>query len=204
MTRFTFSEEQIRSAPPAVRQWLESGVMASVAGSDEPGPYRRLPSNQSLAACPVAEAEHILGLVGHDTLAGRVFLAIGDERAEPMGASLYAVGIGAIVRRSRPSDGDELIDALYALSEAFQSVRDDAGATLFGFDQSTHVYVHETTYRSIRVLRRRLAIARSTVLDVSRYLGAGGTGMSSHDVIALPPTALLSMPLVDRSPGAMA
>ena len=51
MTGFTFSEEQIRSAPPAVRQWVETEIVAALHALAE-APRQPAPVHSAeLAAC---------------------------------------------------------------------------------------------------------------------------------------------------------
>ena len=44
-------------------------------------------------------------------------------------------------------------------------LRDDSEASLFGFDQANHVYIHETTHRSIRELWEKLVQMRISGRD---------------------------------------
>ena len=54
VTSFTFSAEQLGSAPPAVRQWIETEIAAAlrllIAGHQEPG------HSVEVAACSPEEA----------------------------------------------------------------------------------------------------------------------------------------------------
>ncbi len=56
MTSFTFSVEQLRSAPPEVRHWIETEIAAALSGLNrlELGPSE--PHSAELAACTPEEA----------------------------------------------------------------------------------------------------------------------------------------------------
>ena len=69
---------------------------------------------------------------------------------------LYPISIADILRNTRIGDGDRLVDCFTAINRAFQSTRNDPEATLFGYDQFGHVFIHETTHDSIRQLWEQL------------------------------------------------
>ena len=128
MTSFTFTAEQVRSAPPEVRRWMENQVAAAL-GAFEPAPHRPAPSPEpALSACSPEEAAHLLGLIGSDTPAGRIFLELGRKAIACAGTSLSAVSIGEFARRLRLATGDHLIKSLSDINTAFQNLRGTAGA----------------------------------------------------------------------------
>jgi hypothetical protein len=55
-----------------------------------------------------------------------------------------------------------LVRSLGVINQAFQQLRKDPDVTLFGFDQVNHLYVHETTQRSIRSVWEQLVQLRSS------------------------------------------
>jgi hypothetical protein len=149
MTSFTFTAEQLRDAPPEVRRWAENEIARALAPmvEREPTPAHAAP----LAACTPEEAAQIFELIKGDFLLSQVFFELArDSLRTPTGSALHALSLGDIIRHTRLSDGDRLVDYLSALNAAFQRVRNDEEATLFGFDSSGHVFIHETTFRSIR------------------------------------------------------
>jgi hypothetical protein len=79
MTAFSFSLEQLRSAPPEVRRWAEREIAASLA--QIAGPVRQLwPAQEAaLAACTPDEAAQLFDLIKGDYLLSQVFFELGRE-----------------------------------------------------------------------------------------------------------------------------
>jgi hypothetical protein len=155
MISFTFSAEQVKSAPPEVRQWIENEVAASFVAltraHSEPPPGH----SAELASCTLEEAARVLELIRDDIATTHVFLELARET--PAGNNvppLRALNIADILRHTR-INGGRLVDCLSAISQAFQQIRNDPEAALFGLDQS-HLYLHEATHRSIRALWQQL------------------------------------------------
>ena len=69
---------------------------------------------------------------------------------------LYPISVPEVLRHTRLGDGDRLVDCFTAINQAFQTIRNDPEATLFGFDQHGHVFIHQATHESIRQLWEQL------------------------------------------------
>jgi hypothetical protein len=157
MTGFTFSPEQIRSAPIEVRRWLEREIAASLAQIAGPTRDAAPVHAATLAACMPEEAAQLFELIKGDFLLSQVFFELGRDGPDAHAvAPLHAVGLADLLRHTRLGSVDRLGEYFGAINRAFQAIRNDPEATLFGFDQQGHVYVHETTCRSIRLLWERL------------------------------------------------
>src|SRR5690348_16982714 len=76
--------------------------------------------------------------------------------SSPGSPPLHALSIAEILRHTRLADGDRLADCFTAINRAFQSIRNDPEATLFGFDQYGHVFIHQTTHDSVRQIWEQL------------------------------------------------
>ena len=154
MTSFSFTAEQIKSAPPEVRRWFENQIVLLLRELSEQRPQ---PAHApELAACTADEAEAIFELIRADFAATQVLLELGREAPLATGPSgLHALSIAEIKRNLRLPD-DRLADCFGAINQAFMRVRNDAEASLFGFDQVSHVYITEATHRSIRALWQKL------------------------------------------------
>jgi hypothetical protein len=109
----------------------------------------------------------------------QVFLELGRELPISSATPLRALGIGEIKRHLRLGD-DRLADCFRVINRSFVQVRNDPEAVLFGFDQANHVYIHETTDRSIRTLWEELVQLSSETLRAP----AGG---GSHPLGFVPP-----------------
>ena len=143
MASFTFSLEQLRSAPPEVRRWIENEIVAALGSltRSEHGPSE--PHSAELAACTPEEALRVSKLIKGNFLLSPVFFELAREMPPLTGGSgpYHILNIGEILRHTRLADGDRLADCLTAISTAFQSVRNDEEAALFGFDQQGRVYL---------------------------------------------------------------
>jgi len=162
MTSFTFSVEQVKSAPPEVRRWFEREIAASVAALGRPEHDPSQAHAAALAACTPDEAFQIFELIKGNFLLSQVYFELGREMpSSPAAPPLHALSIADILRHTRLPDGDRLGDCLTAINQAFQSIRNTPDAALFGFDQYGHVYIHETTHHSIRQVWEQLFAAHS-------------------------------------------
>jgi hypothetical protein len=157
MTSFTFSVDQIKSAPPEVRRWIEREVTASLAVLNRTEHDPSQLHTAALAACTPQEAAEIFELIKGNFLLSQVFFELGREAPGNRGAaSLHAVGLADMLRHTRLADGDRLVDCFTAINQAFRTIRNDPEASLFGFDQYGQVWIHQTTHDSVRELWEQL------------------------------------------------
>lgn len=174
MTSFTFSVEQIRAAPPEVRRWIEREIATSLAAIDRPAHEPPQEHAATLAACEPEEALRIFQLIKDNFLFTQVFFELARELpGGPRAPSLHALSVAEILRHTRLTDGDRLVECFTAINEAFQSVRDDPQASLFGFDQHGYVYIHETTHRSIRLVWERVLAASAAETGAGESAASG-------------------------------
>ncbi len=175
MTGFYFSLEQLRSAPPEVRRWVEREVAASLAALARPDREPAGLRAPALAACRPEEALKIFERIKGDFLLSQVFFELARERpAWPEMAPLHAIGIADLLRHTRVSDGERLFDYFAAINRIFQTVRNDPEANLFGFDEEGHLYIHEMTQQSIRQVWEHLSAARPELVEGPQIGSARG------------------------------
>lgn len=81
MTSFTFSLEQVHSAPPEVRRWIENEIAAALGSltRSEHGPSE--PHSVELAACTPEEALKIFELIKGNFLLSQVFFELARDAA---------------------------------------------------------------------------------------------------------------------------
>jgi hypothetical protein len=162
VTSFTFTAEQIRSAPSEVRLWFEHEIAAN---------FRSLTTTAPAPAHSSELAVRVFELIRNDFATTQVFLELGREPPIPNAAPLHALGIGEIKRHLRLGD-DRLADCFSVIKRSFMQVRNDPDVALFGFDQANHVYIHEMTHHSIRSLWEELVQLSSETLPAP---AAGGS-----------------------------
>jgi hypothetical protein len=173
VTSFTFSAEQLRSAPPEVRQWVQEEIASALLSVAKQHPEAGEHSG-SLAACTPEEAVHVFEMIRGDFAAAQVFLELALASPIP-GNNLYALDIGHVLRRTRLSE-DRLIDCFRTIGGAFQQVRRDPGAALLGFDQKNHVFIDAATSHSIRQLWQQLVAMRGPIPKVSEAVPRPSNG----------------------------
>ena len=161
MTSFTFSIEQLRSAPPEVRRWIEHEFTAALAALNSHEHDLSRVHTTALAAGTPREAAQLFELIKGNFLVSQVFfeLARDTPNSSLSTAPLHPLSVADILRHTRLGGGDRLVDCFTAINQAFQAIRNDPEATLFGFDQRGHVFVHQTTHDSIRQLWEELFVA---------------------------------------------
>jgi hypothetical protein len=160
MTSFTLSVEQVRSAPPEVRRWIEREVTAALAAVNRSEHDPSQVHAAALAACTPQEASQLFEMIKGNFLLSQVFFELARDIPNSHGAApLHPLSIPDILRHSRLGDGDRLVDCFTAINQVFQTIRNDPEATLFGFDQQGHVFIHQTTHDSIRQLWEQLFAA---------------------------------------------
>jgi hypothetical protein len=161
MTSFTFSLEQLRSAPPEVRRWFENEITATLGALTRSEHDHGQPHSAELAACTPEEAVKVFELIKDNFLLSQVFFELAREMPNASPSPFYTVNVGELLRHTRLADGDRLADCFTAINQAFQSARNDPEAALFGFDQFGRVFIHQTTHQSIRWVWQQLIAAHA-------------------------------------------
>ena len=167
MTAFTFSIEQLRTAPREVRSWVANEIargLAAVGGRvpEMPGGEPRRPAPMSLAACSVPEAARLFEMIGGDAVVLRVFFELARENSlHTNRPGINALQIADLLHHSGLAGRDGLAASLSAIDRAFRQVHGDDDGSLFGVDDGGHVYLQEATQASIRRVWAELVQARA-------------------------------------------
>jgi hypothetical protein len=199
MVSFAFSEDELRTAPPEVRRWIEARVLTGLGM--RPGAEARpsAPEHGTLADCTPEEMAQVLNSISENVLVTRVFFELGRDAADgPKVAPYRALSLAEIQRHVQLPEARQLFACLGAINEALQHVRGDPGAAIFGFDDGGHVYLHETTHRSIRHLWEQLVHAHVAAVRGSgaeagapEFVTGGGQEPVMHPEHAFPSGAPL-------------
>lgn len=157
MTGIVLSPDQVRSAPPAVRRWIDAQLAGEfgAAHSGLPGreaePAGELLSRLTLAT--LSEVLEIFRLLQRDPPAEVVFVQLGREPIEPLHPSeIYAIDAADIARKAGITKHAQLIACLNHVNAALQSLRGDPEAALVLCDQAGRCFIREATHRAIHVL----------------------------------------------------
>jgi hypothetical protein len=124
----------------------------------------------------------------------QVFFELAREARRDRGeAALRALGLADMLRHTRVADGDRLGECFTAINQAFQTVRNDPKASLFGFDQYGHVWIHQTTHDSIRELWEQL-FHRQPPMAALPAMGATGPALAGFRPPHVGPSEDVSRP----------
>lgn len=174
MTSFTFTAEELMTAPAEVRQWVISRVEGGLATMMRAGPAPAAHSG-TLASCTIDEAAQLFDLIKTDFAAVQVLFELGRDRpmADVGQQPLHALSLSDMIRHTRLDDA-RLLECLRTINLAYQQVRQDAQAALFGFDQANHIYIHEMTHRSLKALWQELVGSRAAAPEAAGDPGLPG------------------------------
>jgi hypothetical protein len=129
MTSFTFSAEQVKSAPPEVRRWIENEVARALAMQTTPAHDSSKMQVNALAACTIDEVAEIFSLISGNFLVTQVFFELArDTPITQSIPSLHALNLSDIQRHVQLADGHVLFECLSVISQALQRIRNDADA----------------------------------------------------------------------------
>lgn len=168
MTAIALDAEQIRMAPPEVRQWILREVIASLELQN------RLPVDEAprehLAACNPKEVTAIFNQIQGVLPAVNVFFEFGRQGAVIPGANIEAFALLDIAHHTRLQSVAQVIGCIDIINQALGRIRGDTSITFCGFDQDGHCYVALETQQSI------LQLWKTVIAD--RQLAAGGEAPS--------------------------
>lgn len=167
MTSFIFTAEQLRIAPPEVRRWAVQEIAQVLAAAEQPGHDPSQVRAAALAACTEEEALHVFTMIRTNFVLTQVFFELARDAAPGVRfPPLHSINTADILRHTRLAHGNDLLECFNIIDEAFHQIRGVAEASLFGFDNHGHVYIHEGTHLSIRHLFEELLKPTSTAASV--------------------------------------
>ncbi|MGE0223792.1 MAG: hypothetical protein AB7F35_03680 [Acetobacteraceae bacterium] len=158
MVGLTLSAEQIRSAPPEVRHWLERQVAAIFAPS--PAEEQHRPSH-SLVACTIEEARAILHQIQDLLPVVTVFFELGREAPLVGGQGIRAFSLHDIQVHTRLRGPEQVLECLDIINKADQRLRSDSSAVVSAIDPHGRCFVADATSRSILALWQEIVGART-------------------------------------------
>jgi hypothetical protein len=162
MVGITLSPEQIRTAPPEVRRWLEQELLATFGLQS---PTAELDSPQ-LATLSVDEATTVLSLIQDMLPAVNVFFELGREGKSVETNGIVAFRLADILQHTPLQTLEQVITCLDTIGEVVRRLPGHADAAFYGLDSRGHSFISAQTQRSILHVRQQIIAARN--LDVSR------------------------------------
>lgn len=160
MVGFILSAEQIRTAPPEVRRWLEQEVVRTL-GLQPGHELAAHAATASLVGCNVEEAQEILSLIQGMLPVVSVFFELGREAGSVPVHAMRAFRLTDILQNSRLHTPQQVIECLEVLSQALRRVRTDGESAFYALDDQGHCLVAELTMRSILRLWQEIVVQRA-------------------------------------------
>jgi hypothetical protein len=155
MVGVTLSPEQIRSAPPEVRRWLEEELAASlglrVHGVED------VPSSGRVVAASLEEARAILASIRGMLPVVNVFFELGRKGEGPAPQGFVVLSLAKIFTHARLSTIQQVIASIDLINAATQKVRRDASCNLCLVDPRGLCVIAAETQDSIARLWQEIA-----------------------------------------------
>jgi len=149
MTGFTFSIEQVRSAPPEVRRWIEREITAALAALNRSEHDPSQVHEAALAACMPQEAAQLFEMIKGNFLLSQVFFELASDMPNGQGpVPFHPLSVADILRHTRLADGDRLVDCFTAINQAFQTIRKRPYLALINRDMCSFTKRHMTAFVS--------------------------------------------------------
>jgi hypothetical protein len=150
MVGITLTSEQIRTAPPDVRRWLEQELAKTFGLRPSQAEARQSQQHhEHLVACSIDEATSILRLIQGMLPVVNVFFELGRHAANLPDEGFAAFRLTDMLHHTRLQTLDQVIDCLRIINEAAQQVCADPDATLYALDRYGDCYVAAQTQQSI-------------------------------------------------------
>ena len=149
MTSITLSPEQIRSAPPEVRRWIEHEIAASLGLEIRSGDGGR--QSAPLAGCSRDELAAVLQLIHGAFPVVNVFFELGRKGVPFAQDRLEAYRLSDIQHHTRLQSPDQVIACLSLIDEALHRVRGAADTSFYGLD-GDYCFIAAPTQQNIRQL----------------------------------------------------
>jgi len=152
MIGITLTTDQIRNAPPQVRQWIEHEVIAALGIAADAPPAPAPAQSAHLIGCNPEEAAAVLAQIQGLVPAFNVFFEFARPGVSFGQPPVMAFRLIDILYHTRLASIDQVVECLEAINEALARVRRDPTAQFCGFDTQGHCLIMPETQRSVAAL----------------------------------------------------
>ncbi|CCD86913.1 conserved protein of unknown function [Bradyrhizobium sp. ORS 285] len=150
MIGITLTADQIRSAPPEVRRWIEHQVLAGLGLGPETPPAPSLPvQGAHLVACTNDDATKILAQIQGVLPAMNVFFEFGRPGIALGQPPVMIYRLIDILHHTRLQNIGQVMASLEMINKALIETRKDPSARFCGFDHEGHCLIAPETQRAI-------------------------------------------------------
>ncbi|RFB76460.1 hypothetical protein [Methylovirgula sp. 4M-Z18] len=172
MVGIKLNAEQIQTAPPEVRRWLDQQIGSSTMLPESTASDRS--EKAHLVACTPQDVVAIYEAVQHIPPVVNVYFELGREGEGVEFNGLGAFRLTDIVRHARLADLLQLDICLQILNRALREHRRDANATLYFMSAAEYCVVAAATRQSISGLWNEM-------VSLQQLQALAGTMEPSHD-----------------------
>ena len=187
MIGITLTSEQIRTAPPEVRRWIEREVMASLG--QQPRPAEK-PHGEHLAVCSDREAEAVLAQIQGVLPVVNVFFELGRQGAIFGQPNIEAFRLLDIAHHTRLPDVTQVVACLDVINQAFSGARGDVTARFCALDREGHCFIALETQQNILRLWHKVIASQQLALeeDTASATAPAGTSEAASEAAPRPQT----------------
>jgi hypothetical protein len=157
MIGITLTIDQIRNAPPPVRQWIEKEVTTALGLSPPQAGPTLAPQQTHLVACSAEDAEAIFAQIQNVLPAVNVFFEFGRPTISYGDPPVMIYRLLDLMYHARLHDVGQVVACLQMVDEALASLRHDSTARFCGFDNEGHCFILAQTQESIAALWQKIA-----------------------------------------------
>jgi hypothetical protein len=152
MIGITLTTDQIRNAPPQVRQWIEHEVIAALGISAETPATQPSQTGTHLVSCSAEEVAAMLEKIRGIMPALNVFFEFGRPGVAFGQPAVMAFRLIDILHHARLQNIEQVMVCLEAINQAVTQIRHDPSARFCGFDNEGHCFVTQETQRNVAAL----------------------------------------------------
>ncbi|NPV24485.1 hypothetical protein [Bradyrhizobium aeschynomenes] len=150
MIGITLSADQIRSAPPEVRRWIEHQVLSGLGLGPEAPSTPALPAQSAhLVACSVEDAAKVLAQIQSALPAVNVFFEFARPGIAMGQPPIMMFRLIDILHHTRLQNIGQVMASLEMINKALVEVRHDPSVRFCGFDNEGHCLIAPETQRAI-------------------------------------------------------
>jgi hypothetical protein len=160
MIGITLTIDQIRNAPPPVRQWIEKEVTTALGLSEPLTAPTPPPVEAHMIACTAEDADAIFAQIQNVLPAVNVFFEFGRPTISYGEPPVMAYRLLDLMYHTRLHDVGQVIACLQMIDEALASVRHDPAARFCGFDNEGHCFIPAQSQASIATLWQKIAASQ--------------------------------------------
>ncbi|MGA7803640.1 hypothetical protein [Bradyrhizobium sp.] len=166
MIGITLTTDQIRNAPPQVRQWIEHEVIASLGlAADAPATPAPPPQMAHLVACSAEEAAAMLSQLQGVLPAANVFLEFARPGVSYGQPAVMTFRLIDILHHTKLQNVGQVLACLDLINKSLAQVRNDPSVRFCGFDNEGHCFIAPGSQQSIARLWRDVIASQHGAAD---------------------------------------